>query len=94
MKLIYLLLEGIFIYLLEGEYFTIPHIIDTILKFTRQLSTFNTGKKKLWIVSIIVEDLITSQGALDELNRHQIPCGKYKFKVSLCRWMISQITYF
>ena len=39
----------------------------------------------MWIVAINREDPITSQGVLDELNRHQNPRGKYKIKIGLFR---------
>ena len=38
----------------------------------------------MWIVSINVEEAITDQGALYELNRHKTPRGKYKVKISIC----------
>ena len=39
----------------------------------------------MWIVAINVEENITAQGLLDELNRHQTPRVKSKIKISLCR---------
>ena len=40
--------------------------------------------KNVWIIDINVEEPITAQGAIDELNRHQSPREKYRVKVSLC----------
>ena len=48
-----------------------------------QLST--QAKHNVWIIAINEEDPITSQGALDKLNIHQTPRGKYKVNISLCR---------
>ena len=39
----------------------------------------------MWIVAINREETITTQGILDEINRHQTPQGKSKIKISLCR---------
>ena len=39
----------------------------------------------MWVVAINVEEPITYQGFLDELQCHQTPRGKYKVKISLCR---------
>ena len=44
------------------------------------------------IIAINVEEPITSQGALDELNCHQNPRGKSKFRISLCKRKSYQIT--
>ena len=46
----------------------------------------------MWFISINVEEPITSQGALDELNCHQTPRGKSKFSISLCKSNIYQRT--
>ena len=46
----------------------------------------------MWIISINVEDPITYQGALNEINWHQTPRGKFKVKISLCRRKIYQRT--
>ena len=39
----------------------------------------------MWTIDINVEEPITAQGALDELNFHQTPRGKSKVVISLCR---------
>ena len=39
----------------------------------------------MWIIAINVEENITSQGALNELHRHQTQRGKAKVKISLYR---------
>ena len=46
----------------------------------------------MWTIDINVEETITAQGALDELNFHQTPRGKSKAVVSLCRRHIYQKT--
>ena len=58
--------------LLDDEYFTIPYFTDTIPNSSagHQLPTLD--KRNLWIISVNGEDPITDQGALDELNCHQI----------------------
>ena len=38
----------------------------------------------MWIIDINGEESTKSQGALDELNQHQTPCGKFKVNISLC----------
>ena len=43
-------------------------------------------------IDINVEEPITAQGALDELNFHQTPRGKSKVVISLCRRHIYQKT--
>ena len=37
----------------------------------------------MWILDINGEEPITTQGVLDEFNRHQPPRGKYKINISL-----------
>ena len=46
----------------------------------------------MWIIDIHVEEPITDQGVLDELNCNQNPCGKSKIKISICRRKSYQIT--
>ena len=48
----------------------------------------------MWIVAINGEETITTQGALDELNRHQTPRVKSNIKIGLCRRKSYQWTYF
>ena len=43
------------------------------------------AKRNVWIVATNVEEPITAQGVIDELNRHQTLWGKSKIKISLCR---------
>ena len=50
------------------------------------------SKQNVCIIAISVEDPITAQGALDELNLHQTPRGKSKVRISLCRSKRYQIT--
>ena len=47
----------------------------------------------MWIISTNGEEPITYNGALNELNFHQTPRGKSKFKISLCRRKSYEITY-
>ena len=69
--------------LLDEEYFTIPYIIDIItnLRASRQLPT--QAKQNMWVVAINGEDSLTTQGAIDELNKHQTPRRKSKVNISL-----------
>ena len=46
----------------------------------------------MWIIYINREEPIIDQGALDELNHHQNPCGKSKVKIILLRRNIYQRT--
>ena len=46
----------------------------------------------MWIIDINGEEHIIDQCALDELNWHQTPRGKYKVNISLCRRKSYQIT--
>ena len=46
----------------------------------------------MWIIDINIEETITAQGVLDELNCHQNPQGKSKIKISLCRRNYYQMT--
>ena len=71
--------------LLDNEDSTILYITDTIpnLPSSHQLPT--QAKRNVWIIANNGEEPIKAQGALDELNHHQNPCGKSKFKISICR---------
>ena len=71
--------------LLDDEDFTIPYITDTILNSPAGNRLPSQAKRKVWIIDINVEEPITSQGVLDELNHHQTPRGKSKIKISLGR---------
>ena len=71
--------------LLDDEYFTIPYITDTIPNPPAGCQLLTQDKRNVFIVSINVEEHITFQGSLDELNQHQTPRGKYKVKISICR---------
>ena len=71
--------------LLDDEYFTIPYITDTISNSQARHQLQSQAKINVWIVAINVEEPITAQDVLDELNRHQNPRGKSKIKISLCR---------
>ena len=79
--------------LLDGEFFTIPYITDTIPNSPDGHQIPAQAKKKLWIIAINWEEPITSQGALDEINRHQNPRGKPKVNISLCRRKSYHRTY-
>ena len=70
---------------LDDEDFTIPYVTDIIPKIPAGHQLTTQAKKNVWIISINGEELITAQGELDELNRHQNPRGKYKTNTSLCR---------
>ena len=78
---------------MDDEDFTITYVIDTIPNSPVCHKLPTQAKKNVWIVAIIIEDPITDQGALDDLNIHQTPCGKSKVKISLCRRQICQSTY-
>ena len=71
--------------LLDDEYFTIPYIIDTAPNLQDGHQLVTRANKNVRIIAINEEEPITAQSALDELNRHQPPHGKYKVKISLCR---------
>ena len=71
--------------LLDDEYFTIPFVTDTIPNSPAGHQVPTQAKQNVWIISIDVEETITAQGALDEINRHQTPHGKSKFHISICR---------
>ena len=67
---------------MDGEYFTIPYITDTIPNSPagHQLST--QAKQNVWIIAINGEDSITDQYVLDDLDHHQTPRGKSKVSIS------------
>ena len=65
--------------------FTIPYITDTIPDSPAGCQLTSQSKQNVWIVAINGEEPITAQGVLDELNSHQIPRGKSKIKIILCR---------
>ena len=65
--------------------FTIPYITDTIPNFPSGHQLPSQANPNVWIVAINVEEPITAQGELDELNRHQTPRVKSKIKISLFR---------
>ena len=69
--------------LLDYEYFKIPYVVDTIPISLDGHQLPTQAKKNVWIISINVEEHITYQGALDELNNHQTPRGKSKVNISL-----------
>ena len=71
--------------LLDDEDCTIPYITYTIPNAPAGHQLPSQAKINVWIVAINVEEPITAQGVLDELNRHQNPRGKSKIKISLCR---------
>ena len=71
--------------LLNDEYFTIPYITDTISNSPAGHQLTIPAKRISLIVTINGEEPITSQGALDEINCHQTPCGKSNINISLCR---------
>ena len=62
--------------LLDDEYFTITYITGTILNSPSVHQLPTQAKLNVWIIAI-------NGGALDELNRCQIPREKYKVKISL-----------
>ena len=78
--------------LLDDEYFTIPYVIETIPNSPASHQLPTQAKRNLWIMDINGEEPITSQGAIDELNRNQNPRGKSKVNTSLCRRKIYQRT--
>ena len=85
MKFSYLLLKKIGFNLLGDKYSTIPYVTYTITNSPAGCKLPPQDKQNLWIIYINVEEPITAQGALDELNCHQTPCGKSKVDISLCR---------
>ena len=56
--------------LLDNEDFTINHVIDTIPIFPAGHQIPTQASKNVWIIAINGEDLITYQGAPDELQIH------------------------
>ena len=79
--------------LLDDEDFTIPYITDTILNSPDGHQLPIQAKLNVCIIDINVEEPITAQGALDELNRHQTLRVKSKVNISLFRNMSYRRTY-
>ena len=50
---------------MDGEYFTIPYVTDTILNSSDVHQLPTQAKLNVWIILINVEEPITYQGALD-----------------------------
>ena len=71
--------------LLDDEDFKTPYITDTTPNLPAGHQIPSQAKRNVWIVSINVEEPITAQGVLDELNLHQTPQDKYSINISLCR---------
>ena len=71
--------------LLDEEDFTIPYVIDTIPNSSSSHKLPTQAKKNAWIIAINGEYPITSQGALDELQRHHTQRGKYQVSISILR---------
>ena len=94
MKLSYLpLVRKVVLIFLGYEYFTIPYNPDTIpnLPAIHQLPAQAT--RNVGIIAINGEEPITSQGELDELNRHKTPRENSKVNISLCRRKNYQTTF-
>ena len=51
--------------LMDGEYFTIPYVIDTTSDSPAGHKLPTQAKKHVWIIDINVEEPITTQGTLD-----------------------------
>ena len=83
----------IYFNLLDDEYFTISYVIDTIPNSPDSHQLPTQAKKNVWVIAINVEYSIIDQDALDELQRHETPCGKSKVKISICRRRSYQRTY-
>ena len=79
--------------LLDDEDFTIFYITDTILSSLSSSQPPSQSKINMWIIAINVEDSITAQGALDEINHHQTLRVKYKVGICLCRRKIYHRKY-
>ena len=69
---------------MDNEDFTPPYVIGTIPNSLAGPQLPTQAKKNVCIININGEEPITYQGALDELNHYQIPCGKSKANISLC----------
>ena len=67
----------------EDEDFTIPYVTDTIPNSPTVHQLPIQAKKIVLIIEINGEETITSQGALDEINYYQTPCGKFKVSIRL-----------
>ena len=69
--------------LLDDEDFTIPYITNTIPNYPAGHQLPSQAKINVWVVATNGEETITSQGVLDELNRHQSQRDKSRIKISL-----------
>ena len=54
--------------LMDDDDFKIPYIIDTIPNFPVSHKLPTQEKKNAWIISINVEDIITTKGELENCN--------------------------
>ena len=79
--------------LLDDEKFTIPYIADKIPNSPAGHQLPTQATQNLWIIYINIEEPITAQGALDEINQHQNAFGESKVKISLIRRNNYQRTY-
>ena len=79
--------------LLDDADIRIPYITDTIPNSPSIHQLPTQAKRNVWNIAINEKESITDQGALDELNSHQTPCGKSNFKIILCRSKRYQRTY-
>ena len=80
--------------LLDDEDFTIPYITDTIPNLPAGHKLLSQAYRNMCIVAINGEEPTTSQGLLDELNRHKYPHGKSKINISICKRKSYQRTDF
>ena len=71
--------------LLDDEDFTIPYITYTIPNSPAGHQLPSQSNQNVWIVAINVEEPITAQGVLDELNHHQSTWGKTNINISIYR---------
>ena len=68
---------------MDDEDFIITYVTNIIPNSPAGNKLPTQAKRNVWIIAINGEEPITSQGALDELNRHQTPRGKYKVNISI-----------
>ena len=68
---------------MDDEYFKISYVIDKIPNSPASHELPTQAKINVWIISINVEEPITSQGTLDELNCHKTTHGKSKVNISI-----------
>ena len=73
---------------MDNEDSTIPYVIDKIPNSLSGHQILTQAQKNVWSIYINVEETISGQGAIDELQYHQTQCGKYKINISLCRMKI------